>query len=180
MRSLFSTLKTPGVWRMIDSARRQPARHGAVSERLNARWTGARAHYIAGFCDYNGLLKYVNEGLRIVEPTSDGVHDFCWITAVQMVTDPSTVRYEERVAAGKAMVNGVSIADLDKTVEVGEKLMQWRVGKTVALIRESIGPARLPGTIESRRRLTALVGFFGARRELALYGDRTEREDAEN
>ncbi len=113
----------------------------AVAKRLNARWTDARAHYIAGFYDNNGLIEYMNEGLGIVEPTSDGVHDSYWITALQMVTDPSTVRYEERVAAGKAMVNGVSIADLDKTVAVGKKLMKWRVDKTVALISESIGPA---------------------------------------
>ena len=56
-----------------------------------------------------------------------------------MVTDPSTVRYEERVAAKKAMVNGVSVAELDKTVAVGKNLMEWSVEKTVALLRESIG-----------------------------------------
>ena len=111
----------------------------AVAERLNTRWTGARAHHIAGFYDNNGLIKYMNDELGIVEPSSDGVHDSYWITALQMVTDPSTVRYEQRVSANKAMVNGVSIADLDKTVAVGKKLMQWRVDKTVALIRESIG-----------------------------------------
>ena len=111
----------------------------AVAERLNTRWTGARAHHIAGFYDNNGLIKYMNDELGIVEPSSDGVHDSYWITALQMVTDPSTVRYEQRVSANKAMVNGVSIADLDTTVAVGKKLMQWRVDKTVALIRESIG-----------------------------------------
>ena len=111
----------------------------AVAERLNTLWTGARAHHIGGFYDNRGLIEYMNEELGIVEPSSDGVHDSYWITALQMVTDPSTVRYEQRVAANKAMVNGVSIADLDKTVAVGKKLMQWRVDKTVALIRESIG-----------------------------------------
>ncbi len=111
----------------------------AVAERLNTRWTDARAHHIAGFYDNSGVIKYMNEELGIVEPSSDGVHDSYWITALQMVTDASTVRYKQRVAANKAMVNGVSIADLDKTVAVGKKLMQWRVDKTVALIRESIG-----------------------------------------
>ncbi len=111
----------------------------AVAERLNTRWTDARAHHIAGFYNNSGVIKYMNEELGIVEPSSDGVHDSYWITALQMVTDASTVRYKQRVAANKAMVNGVSIADLDKTVAVGKKLMQWRVDKTVALIRESIG-----------------------------------------
>ena len=111
----------------------------AVAERLNTRWSDARAHHIAGFYDNNGLIKYMNDELGITEPSSDGVHDSYWITALQMVNDPSTVRYEQRVAANKAMVNGVSIADLDKTVAVGKKLMQWRVDKTVKLIRESIG-----------------------------------------
>ncbi len=113
----------------------------AVAERLNAEWTNARAHHIAGFYDNNGVIAYMNEELGIVESASDGVHDSYWITALQMVTDPATVRYEQRVAADKASVNGVSIAPMEKTVEVGRKLMQWRVDRTVELIREAIGEA---------------------------------------
>lgn len=111
----------------------------AVAEKLDAKWTDAHAYHIAEFYDNDGLISYMNEELGIVEPENDGVHDSYWITALQMVTDPSTVRYEQRVAAGKAMVNGVSIAELDETVDVGKQLMKWRVDRTVKLIREATG-----------------------------------------
>lgn len=109
----------------------------AVAERLNARWSDARAHHIAEFYDNDGLIAHMNEELGILEPENDGYHDSYWITALQMVTDPSTVRYEQRVAAGKASINGVSIADLEKTIAVGKKLMKWRVDRTVDLIRKA-------------------------------------------
>jgi len=110
----------------------------AVAERLNARWNDAHAHHIGEFYANNELIEYMNEELGITEPESDGVHDSYWITALQMVTDPSTVRYEQRVKAGKAKVNGVSISDLDKTVAVGKKLMKWRVDRTTKLIQSAI------------------------------------------
>ena len=112
-----------------------------MAARLNTRWKGPRAHHIAEFYDNDGLIAYMNKELGIVEPKNDGFHDSYWITALQMVTDPSTVRYKERVAAGKATVNGVSIADLEKTLEVGGKLMKWRVDRTVKLIRETTRPS---------------------------------------
>lgn len=110
----------------------------AAAEKLSADWTRARAHHIEGFYDIAGLTAYMNDELGIVEGPSDGYHDFYWLTAMQMVHDPSTVRYEERVAAGKATINGLSIAELGETVEVGRKLLKWRVDRTVALIRAAI------------------------------------------
>jgi hypothetical protein len=76
--------------------------------------------------------------LGILEPDSEGVHDFYWITAMQMVTDPATVRYDERVAVGKASINGVSIVPKEQTVEVGRKLLQFRVDATIAAINAAL------------------------------------------
>lgn len=112
----------------------------AVAAALNERWGEDAAVYVPEFYDNAGLTAYMNEELGIVEPRNDGVHDFYWLTAMQMVTDPATVRYGERVAAGKAHINGVSIHPLDETLAVGEKLIAWRVERTVAAIRERIGP----------------------------------------
>ncbi len=107
-----------------------------VAAALNAKWTdgGARAHFIPEFYDNSGLTAYMNNELGIEEPESDGFHDFYWITALQMVTDPSTVRYDERVAKDLATINGVSIAPKEETIAVGKKLMQWRVDQTVRAI----------------------------------------------
>ncbi|HSF17622.1 MAG TPA: creatininase family protein [Vicinamibacteria bacterium] len=142
LEDVGNSLKAHGFENIVyigDSGGNQ-AGMAAVAKRLSARWTDARAHHIAGFYDNDGVIAYMNKELGIVEPENDGFHDSYWITALQMVTDPATVRYEERVAAGKASINGVSIANLDEAVAVGRKLMKWRVDRTVQLIREAIAP----------------------------------------
>ncbi len=110
----------------------------AVAERLNERWTDAHAHYIPEFYDNNGVVDYMENKLGIVEGENDGFHNFYWITALQMVTDPSTVRYDQRVAKGLASINGISIMPKEKTVDVGRSLMRWRVDQTVKAIKAAI------------------------------------------
>lgn len=131
-----SSLKAHGFTNICfigDSGRNQDGME-AVANALNARWTDARAHYIAEYYDLDGLVAYMENELGISEG-DDGYHDFYWLTAMQMVNDPSTVRYEQRVKAGKATVNGLSIAPKNETIEVGKKLIQWRVDQTVKAIR---------------------------------------------
>ncbi len=111
----------------------------AVATALNQRWGETVAHHIPEFYDNDGVVAHMENELGIVEGESDGYHDFYWITALQMVTDPATVRYDERVAADKATINGVSIAPKEKTIEVGKKLMQFRVEQTVKAIHAAIG-----------------------------------------
>jgi creatinine amidohydrolase/Fe(II)-dependent formamide hydrolase-like protein len=111
----------------------------ATAEALNARWgaKGAVARFVPEFYDNSGLIAYMNNELGIKEPNDDGWHDYYWITALMMAVDPSVVRYDERVKAGKASINGVSIAPKEKTIEVGEKLIEWRTTQTVKAIEKA-------------------------------------------
>ncbi len=111
----------------------------ATAEALNARWggKGSVARFIPEFYDNNGLIAYMNNELGIKEPNDDGWHDYYWITALMMAVDPSVVRYDQRVKAGKATINGVSIAPKEKTIEVGKKLIEWRTTQTVKAIEKS-------------------------------------------
>ena len=109
----------------------------AAAAALNERWGETKAHHIAGYYDNAGVVARMNE-LGVEEGPSDGYHDTYWLTSMQMTVDPSTVRYDERVAAGKATINGVSIAPKEETIALGEQLMEWRNNKTVELIREAI------------------------------------------
>ena len=43
-----------------------------------------------------------------------------------MVTDPNQVRWEQRVKASKATINGVSIADKAKALELGKQIVEMR------------------------------------------------------
>ena len=109
----------------------------AAAAALNERWGETKAHHIAGYYDNAGVVARMNE-LGVEEGPSEGYHDTYWLTSMQMTVDPSSVRYDERVAAGKATINGVSIAPMEETIALGEQLMEWRNNKTVELIREAI------------------------------------------
>ncbi len=110
-----------------------------VADALNQRWSGSRAHFIGEFYDGDGTIAFMRDELGIEETESDGFHDFYWITVQQMVTDPATVRYDERVEAGLAHINGVSIAPVEESVEVGRKILEWRADTTADAIRRSVG-----------------------------------------
>ncbi len=110
----------------------------AVADALNESWKDARAHFIPEFYDYASVDKYMQETLGVLQPENDGFHDNFYITALMMTVDPTVVRYEQRVQAGKASINGVNLAPLEKSIEVGKKLMQFRVKQTVKAIRASM------------------------------------------
>lgn len=110
-----------------------------VATALDGSWDGTRVHYVPEFYEYQKAFEYMEEELGITEPTNDGLHDDFVITSMMMTQDPSSVRYEQRVKAGLATINGLSIEDLDATVEIGRKLLDFRVNYTVDAIRAAIG-----------------------------------------
>ena len=110
----------------------------AVATRLNERWGTRAAHFIPEFYRYADVFEYMESELGIAEPEREGLHDDFVITAIMMTVDPTTVRYDQRVAAGKASINGLSIEPKGKTIEIGRKLLQFRVDQTVAAIRAAI------------------------------------------
>jgi creatinine amidohydrolase/Fe(II)-dependent formamide hydrolase-like protein len=153
------TLKEPTYRALLDDIASSMKQHGfteiiligdsggnqegmkAVATSLNERWkgSGAVARFVPEFYDNDGLVAYMNKDLGITEPKNDGWHDYYWITALMMAVDPSVVRYDQRVKAGKASINGVSIAPKEKTIEVGKKLIAWRSEQTIAALRKQRG-----------------------------------------
>jgi hypothetical protein len=63
-----------------------------------------------------------------------------------MVADPSAVRWAQRVKAGKASIDGVSIADKARAVELGKKIIEFHATNTVAAIRTAIANKGRPAT----------------------------------
>jgi creatinine amidohydrolase len=109
-----------------------------VADRLNADWGTKKALFIPEFYDNAGVQRHMEERFGIYEE-SEGWHDNYWLTAMQAAVDPETVRYEQRVRADRASINGVPLVPLAKTVSVGEELMRWRTDQTVAAIEKSKG-----------------------------------------
>ena len=114
----------------------------AAADSLNDQWkgTGTSAHFVVEFYTpgWEETEKFTAEQLGVAEGDSDGHHDDIWVTAMMMVSDPASVRYEQRVAADLASINGVDISDLDQIVELGKKMIQFRAEYSANAIRESI------------------------------------------
>ena len=111
-----------------------------VAEKLNTEWNGnpVVAH-IPEYYDYASVGKLLSEiGVTKEGQPGDGLHDDPGITMNMMVTDPSTVRWDARVRAGKATINGVSIADKAKALDIGRKIVEMRTTTTVAAINKAI------------------------------------------
>jgi creatinine amidohydrolase len=114
----------------------------AVAEDLNQRWTGsgARAHFVGEFYTpgWEVTMEYSEKELGVKETRNDGHHDDIWVTAMMMVTDPSTVRYDERLEAGLASINGIDLRPKAKIVDIGEKMVTYRARYTADAIRTKI------------------------------------------
>lgn len=115
----------------------------AIAEELNKRWQGSRArvHFVGEFYTpgWEVTMEYSEKELGIKETKDDGHHDDIWVTAMMMVTDPSTVRFDQRVATDLASINGIDLVPLEKTVEIGRKMVDYRAHYTAGVIRAAIG-----------------------------------------
>jgi creatinine amidohydrolase/Fe(II)-dependent formamide hydrolase-like protein len=109
-----------------------------VAERLEQRWGEPVVLYVPEFYRYPETIAYMENELGVKQPTNDGLHDDFAITSMMTAIDPETVRFDQRVAAGKTTINGVSILPKEHTVEVGLKILEWRVATTVEAIRKAI------------------------------------------
>jgi creatinine amidohydrolase/Fe(II)-dependent formamide hydrolase-like protein len=114
----------------------------SVAEKLNERWanSGVRAHFIAEFytSGWEETEKYTAEVLGVEESRWDGHHDDIWVTAMMMVTNPDTVRHDQRLSADLATINGVDISDREKTIELGRKMVEFRARHTADAIRAAL------------------------------------------
>jgi hypothetical protein len=57
---------------------------------------------------------------------------------MMMVTDPASVRYEQRVDANLASINGVMITPLEDTIELGRKMVEFRAEYGANAIRRAL------------------------------------------
>jgi creatinine amidohydrolase len=149
LRDVATSLKSQGfthVMLMGDSGG-DAAGLRAVAAELAPKWAGTSAaiHHIPEFYNWGtpgGVRQFVQDSGIPEKLNSDGIHDEYAITAVLMLADPQHVRLEQRVAAGKATINGVNILPKEKTIEMGRKIIEFRADHTVAAIRKAVGQPR--------------------------------------
>ena len=108
-----------------------------VAEQLNRKWTGqkSKAYFIPEYYDHESVSKWLEK--QGIHETDEGLHDDFAITATMMVVDPESVRASQRIAADKFRINGVSLAPMEKTIEWGKKIVEFRAEATANAYRKA-------------------------------------------
>jgi creatinine amidohydrolase len=111
----------------------------AVAQKWNAEWKGTPfvAHIPEYYSEYLTLAKQTGP-IGVTPGKSEGLHDDPVITLNMMAADLNSVRWEQRVKAGKASIDGVSIADKDKALALGRKIVEMRANVAAEAIRKAI------------------------------------------
>ena len=112
-----------------------------VAEALTSKW-GATANAIH-IGEYYRAPQGTPNVLRDLGVTregmpSDGLHDSPGIALNMMLDDPDSVRWAARVKTNQATINGVSIADLGRSLELAKAISDARSKRTADVIRERI------------------------------------------
>jgi len=111
----------------------------AVAQKLTEQWKGdPLVAHIPEHYTYSVVSKEMASRGIIKEGQGDGLHDDPIISLNMFMADPKSVRYEERVKAGKATINGVSIADRKKNLEMGRAIVDFRATYTADAIKKAI------------------------------------------
>ena len=117
----------------------------AVTDALSTAWRGSSTgiYHIAEYYNYADVHAYQQDVLGVQEdPRLEGLHDDYYITSMIMNDDPQHVRLEQRIKAGKASINGISILPAEKTIEHGRRLIEFRTDVTVRAIREAMSATK--------------------------------------
>ena len=113
----------------------------AVADKLTAQFAGAA--FVATIPGYYTAPPGTPNVLRQLGVTKDGMpddglHDSPGITLNMLLTDPNSVRWEARVKAKKATINGVDISNLNRSREWARAIVDARATRTVDLIKQAI------------------------------------------
>ncbi len=110
----------------------------AVADSLTALWKGVPVvAHVQEYYDYAAVARHMRT--RGIAPgESDNLHDDPIISLNMFITDPKSVRFDERVKAGKATINGVSIADRAQSLALAREIVAFRAAQTVEAINKAI------------------------------------------
>jgi creatinine amidohydrolase len=145
LSDIATSLRSQGfkdIFFLADSGGNQRPIDDAVKA-LNEAWKGdgAIAYSIPEYYNYADVEKFEEEKLGIHE-TLEGYHDDYYISSIIATVDTNGVRMTERRKAGKFVINGVPLDPIEKTIENGKKIVEFRTDATVAAIKKAMTAAR--------------------------------------
>ena len=143
LRDMATSLKAQGftdIFLLGDNggSRRSLA---AVAEELTEAWRGQGVviAHIPEYYNYDDVLVYQRDVLGVDEdPELERLHDDYYITSIIMNDNPEYVRLQQRIDAGKASINGISILPAEQAIEHGRRLIEFRTDVTVEAIKKAM------------------------------------------
>lgn len=113
----------------------------AVAEDLSGKWSGSktRIHFIPEYYQYPEAYKFAAATFGWKE-VPEGHHDDPTISTIIMTVNPDAVRIKQRIAKHKASINGIPLAPVDRAVEWGRKIVDYRAQVTVDAIKKVMAP----------------------------------------
>ena len=146
LRDMATSLKAQGFTRIFIMGDSGGNLRGmtAVADELSGAWAGddVLIAHIPEYYNYGDVLTYQRDVLGIDEdPRLEGLHDDYYITSIIMHDDPEYVRLQQRIDAGKASINGISILPVEQTLEHGRRLIEFRTEATLAAIQAVLAAA---------------------------------------
>jgi len=140
LTDLLTSLKVHGFENLIligDSGGNQGGQR-AIADSLTAIWKGTPVvAHVQEYYDYASAAAYMKDR-GIVDGASESLHDDAIISLNMFIDDPRSIRYDERVKAGKASINGVSLADKKKNTELAKQIVEFRATSTVDAIKKAL------------------------------------------
>jgi len=150
VRDIATSLKNQGFKHVVllgDSGGNTAGMRAAAQE-LSAKWAGsdAKIYHVPEYYNWTGtggVRDFVVKN-GIPEKQSEGIHDEYGLSAVMMAFDPKIIRFDERVKAGKATINSISLAPKERTIEMGRKIVEFRANVAVEAIKKAIAGGGAP------------------------------------
>ncbi len=140
LTDITASLKAHGFQTIIyigDSGGNQNGQR-AVADSLTALWKGAPiVAHVQEYYDYASVAKHMEEK-GVHQSKSDGLHDDPEISLNMFIDDPKSIRYDERVKAGLATINGVSLANRKQMTEWAKEVVAFRTQVTIEAINKAI------------------------------------------
>jgi creatinine amidohydrolase len=134
-----------------------------VAKALNAKWAAegraARVHHLPEYYTEDQWSYDYLKSLGIVQvdsmapagqardrraDTRNGMHDDIYYEAQIAVQDPALIRASQRAKAKQLTLHGVDLSDMNKTIELGRKLAEYRAGITARALEKSRQRLRAP------------------------------------
>ncbi|WP_396214190.1 creatininase family protein [Gemmatimonas sp.] len=140
LTDITASLKAHGFQTIIyigDSGGNQGGQR-AVADSLTALWKGAPiVAHVQEYYDYASVSKHM-ETKGVHQTKADGLHDDAEISLNMFIDDPRSIRYDERVKAGLATINGVSLTNRKQMTEWAKEVVAFRTQVTIDAITKAI------------------------------------------